>query len=297
MSAHYVVREDIRIDPSTQEKWQRFLDMVAELMGIPTLLILRAHKDHLEVFSRSSGQDHIYPEGQLFYPGKGQYFEAVLEESEIFLVPNARMDPQWAESLDAAMGLVACLGIPVLWPSGEVFGAICALDMKARAFTRHDQMFLGMCAEGIKGDLEKMIIQSDLQKALTEQIIIGQSLREAEDRFEKVFRTAVVGIVITSFLDGVVLDANENYLKLLGYEYEELIGRPITEMNTYLNPDDRTKMLQMLLRDGIVRNYELQIRTKDGEIRYVNSTFQRIETMGKQQLMTTFYDLTALRKR
>ncbi len=295
MRAHYAVREDIRIDLSTQEKWQRNLDLFADVMGVPTTLIVRAHEDHLEVYARSAGQDRSYLEGQLFSPREGQYFEAVLESRKMLLVPDARLDRHWASSLDAAMGLVACLGIPILWPSGEVFGAICALDTKARAFTDQEQKFLGMCADGMRDDLANLIVQTDLQKALAEQIIIGQSLRETEERFEKAFRASVTGIMITTFRDGVILDANEAYLKLLGYRYEELIGRPTTEMDIYLTPEDRTKILQKLLKDGIVRNQELQLRAKTGEIKSVQCSIQRIETMGRDHLITTFYDLTTLK--
>lgn len=295
MRTHYAVREDIRIDLSTQEKWQRVLDLVADVMVVPTTLIVRAHEDHLEVFARSAGQDRSYLEGQLFSPREGQYFEAILEAKKMFLVPDALLDWHWAGSLDAAMGLVACLGFPVLWPSGEVFGAICALDTKARAFTDQEQKFLGMCADGMRDDLAKLIVQSDLQKALAEQIIIGQSLRETEERFEKAFRTSVTAILITTFRDGVILDANETYQKLFGYRYEELIGRPVTEMNIYLSPEDRTKVLQKLLKDGVVRNYEMPLRAKTGEIKHVQCSVQRIEIMGRDQLITTFYDLTTLK--
>jgi PAS domain S-box-containing protein len=67
--------------------------------------------------------------------------------------------------------------------------------------------------------------------------------------------------------DGTIIWANQAELDLLGYTREEYIGHSITEFHA-----DRTAIediLQKLLTDQLVQEYETDLRCKDGSIRHV----------------------------
>jgi two-component system, cell cycle sensor histidine kinase and response regulator CckA len=49
---------------------------------------------------------------------------------------------------------------------------------------------------------------------------------------------------------------------LTGWRPEDLIGRPVRDI--YLNPEDRTPLLEALLADGSVKNYIVVLKKKDG---------------------------------
>jgi PAS domain S-box-containing protein len=60
------------------------------------------------------------------------------------------------------------------------------------------------------------------------------ALRETEKRFRKIFAEAAIGITLVD-VDGQLLDANPAFLKMLGYEKHEVLGKSFQNL---LHPDD-----------------------------------------------------------
>ncbi len=54
-----------------------------------------------------------------------------------------------------------------------------------------------------------------------------QALRESEERFSRLSLASFEGIAITG--EGIVLDANQQLAKMLGYELHELMGKSVLE--------------------------------------------------------------------
>ncbi|MDP8229121.1 MAG: PAS domain S-box protein [Candidatus Electryoneaceae bacterium] len=49
-----------------------------------------------------------------------------------------------------------------------------------------------------------------------------------------------------------------------GYEPEEIIGRSVTSF--YNNPSEREPLIEQLIKDGVVKDYALQLKYKDGTV-------------------------------
>ncbi|MBU0671544.1 MAG: PAS domain S-box protein [Candidatus Margulisbacteria bacterium] len=67
--------------------------------------------------------------------------------------------------------------------------------------------------------------------------------------------------------DGKIADCNRRVLEVLGYKKEELVGKPLVP--TIYAPESQQKakaLLEKWKKEGKLRNEELQIRTKQGEI-------------------------------
>jgi diguanylate cyclase (GGDEF)-like protein/PAS domain S-box-containing protein len=78
------------------------------------------------------------------------------------------------------------------------------------------------------------------------------------------------GIYISS-TDGRILDANPAFLEMMGVgSLEELASTRAQEL--VVDQDQRRRELEMLEREGTVREYELLIRRVDGELRTVLDT-------------------------
>jgi diguanylate cyclase (GGDEF)-like protein/PAS domain S-box-containing protein len=95
---------------------------------------------------------------------------------------------------------------------------------------------------------------------------VRQRLRDAETLrgFVKNLRE---GIYVTTF-DGGILDANPALLEMFGVaDLEEL--RRKTVRGVLVDPSARERELEILRREGVVRDFELEIRGKDGGIRTV----------------------------
>ena len=98
-----------------------------------------------------------------------------------------------------------------------------------------------------------------------------EDLEDNERSFRNIFEDAAVGIYRTT-PDGRFLMVNPYLAQLHGYENPEDFLRSITNIATqlYVDPERRADFLALMEKDGIVRNFEMQARTKDGSIRYLS---------------------------
>ena len=95
------------------------------------------------------------------------------------------------------------------------------------------------------------------------------ALRQSEAKFRAIFENSQVGIYRTRLSDGLLLDANQRFASLYGFDSpEEIIGIEHTA-GYYVNPSDRQQFLELLKRDGEVRNFEAQMRKRDGTLFWV----------------------------
>ncbi|BAZ48701.1 serine/threonine protein kinase and signal transduction histidine kinase with GAF and PAS/PAC sensor [Nostoc sp. NIES-4103] len=93
-----------------------------------------------------------------------------------------------------------------------------------------------------------------------------EALQRSEAKFRNIFENSQVGIFRTRLSDGLLLDANQRYANLLGFDSsEEMIGFEHAT-DYYVNPSDRQQFLEVLKRDREVRSYEAQGRKRDGTV-------------------------------
>jgi PAS domain S-box-containing protein len=89
------------------------------------------------------------------------------------------------------------------------------------------------------------------------------SRRAAEERYRTLFEQVQEGVFVST-PDGRIVDCNDAFVHLLGYQTrDELLAREVTE-SFYVNPADREVFLQHMERDGFVRNFEVNLRRRDG---------------------------------
>jgi diguanylate cyclase (GGDEF)-like protein/PAS domain S-box-containing protein len=82
--------------------------------------------------------------------------------------------------------------------------------------------------------------------------------------------------VYVSTLDGKILDANPAFLQMFGLSSIEELGR-YSVHDLLVDPAQRATELELLKRDGAVREFEFQIRRPDGQIRTVLDACQAVQ--------------------
>ena len=127
---------------------------------------------------------------------------------------------------------------------------------------------------------------------ITERKQVKESLRQSEERFAKAFRASPALLVISRMSDGITIDINESYLRLFGYTRQEVIGRSVIELNVYVNPDERAEVVRKLREQGAIRDYEIALRTKSGEIREMLLSAETIETDDETCILAILIDIT-----
>jgi len=101
-----------------------------------------------------------------------------------------------------------------------------------------------------------------LKEEVTEHMRAEEALRESEEKYRALFQESREAIYITT-REGKFVDINQSFLDLFGYTREEMAG--LKSQETYANPDDRSRFQQEIEQKGSVRDFELNLRKKDGK--------------------------------
>lgn len=129
---------------------------------------------------------------------------------------------------------------------------------------------------------------------VTERMAVENALRVSEARFNSLFRSNPAAIGLTVLDTGRVVDANDRMCAFFGRRLEELIGRTIVELKAWAVPEQRIPLLEQVRACGSVQDAEVQLRRRDGEIRDVLASLERVEVPGETEtlLVTMFIDIT-----
>lgn len=93
-----------------------------------------------------------------------------------------------------------------------------------------------------------------------------EALQRSETKFRTIFENSQVGIYRTRTYDGLILNANQRFADLFGFDSpQEIIGIEHT-IGYWVNPSDRQQGIEVMKRDGEVRSYEAQMRKRDGTV-------------------------------
>src|SRR5437762_9883442 len=111
-------------------KWQEIVDLLAEVMRVPSALIMRVEPPNIKVFVSSETKGNPYEKNEVACLDTGLYCETVMKTRQPLLVSDALRDAEWQSNPDIKLGMISYLGVPIVWPDGEVFGTICVLDKK-----------------------------------------------------------------------------------------------------------------------------------------------------------------------
>jgi PAS domain S-box-containing protein len=114
----------------------------------------------------------------------------------------------------------------------------------------------------IKDSSGRIVGCSGIARDITKRKRAEQALLSSEQRYRLLFERNVAGVAIGS-LDGRVLDCNEGWARILGYESRgEVLGRHASEF--YFHPEEREPLLDELREKQAVFSRELQLKRKDG---------------------------------
>lgn len=92
------------------------------------------------------------------------------------------------------------------------------------------------------------------------------ALKESEEWFRLIFNNSPEAISLTRLKDGLFVDINEGFTKMTGYTREDVIDKPIIELDIWYNPIERKKLTRLLKEKGIVENMEVCFTKKGGSL-------------------------------
>jgi PAS domain S-box-containing protein len=131
-----------------------------------------------------------------------------------------------------------------------------------------------------------------LNEDISDRVQAEEALRISEERFAKAFRASLHPVVISELDSGRVMDANDAAYQLFGYTREDVVERTTLQIGLWHSGEERARYLELLKREGSIRNVEVKLRSKSGEIRQCLLSSELIELNGKQCSVTVGDDIT-----
>ena len=123
---------------------------------------------------------------------------------------------------------------------------------------------------------------------------IGPSLLERADAaaLRAVFQLTPTFLSITGLDDGRLLEVNDAFVRITGYTRDEVLGRPMSELNLWVDHSQREQGLAILRRGEPVRGMEARFRMKNGEERVMLLSGDIMNLGGRECVVTVLTDLT-----
>jgi len=121
-------------------------------------------------------------------------------------------------------------------------------------------------------------------------------LRQSEEKFSRLFRLSPDAILVTHIETRRVMDVNDSFAQLFGYSRQECLGRTLLELGIFTDMDRRAALYSMLRDDGIVRNFELEARHRDGSVLVCSTSSQILDFEDHPCAIGVIRDITQSKK-
>ena len=131
---------------------------------------------------------------------------------------------------------------------------------------------------------------------VTAQRQAEEALRTSEEKFAKAFLASPDAISVHELASGRYVDVNPGMLQLFGYTRDELIGRTTIELGIWVDDAERQGFVEVLRRQGAVRDYKVRVRAKDGRIRLCELSAEAMTIGGQPHNVTVLRDVTERRQ-
>ncbi|PZO37425.1 MAG: GGDEF domain-containing protein [Pseudanabaena frigida] len=168
--------------------------------------------------------------------------------------------------LNAIANISTGLSIPEIWRHCKKDGSQILVEVSAHTLTYNNRK----C---------ELILANDV----TQKLQAEEALKRAEAKYRGIFENAVEGIFQSS-IDGKFLIANPMLAKIYGYDSPEDLIANLTDIQhqIYVDPQRRTLLLELLLAQEDVKQFESQVYRKDGTIIWTSENAHAVyDTIGK----------------
>ena len=149
----------------------------------------------------------------------------------------------------------------------------------------------------LKRTIEEMEqAHNDLIKTQKDLIESNERLKFSEEKFSKTVHLGPVIITLTRLSDGTYIEVSDYFCKLTGYSRDEVIGHSSLELDIWVDPEDRRRMINILKKEGVVKETDYLFKSRDGR-KYVMRFSAEIITIGEEQhLVSIAVDITERKK-
>ncbi|WLH00744.1 EAL domain-containing protein [Pseudomonas beijingensis] len=168
-------------------------------------------------------------------------------------------------------------------------GSIRNLEMPFRR--NNGQVFTGLIsAEPFDLDTTPalVVVVRDISQLKETQ----QQLQTSEEKFAKAFHASPDGLLLSRQSDGLLIEVNEGFSRITGFNSALSVDRSTLDLGIWVNLNERKQMLDLLKRDGFVRDFSCHIRRNDGQIRLCEVSSRPLPIGNEDYMLTIARDIT-----
>lgn len=96
--------------------------------------------------------------------------------------------------------------------------------------------------------------------------LFQKALEASQQKFETIFESSPDAILLTSVPDGRIFDVNSAAVRITGFSREEMIGCTTTELNMWVNEQEREDYIAQIRTKGRMQDFEALFRVKSGQL-------------------------------
>ena len=113
---------------------------------------------------------------------------------------------------------------------------------------------------GVKADIISV-------RDITEKKQAEEALQKSEEKYRAIFEN-VQDVFFQTDLSGTICEVSPSVKHFSDFNRDEVIGTPVSDL--YYYPEEREILMDAILKNGELRDYELKLRTRYGEMMYVS---------------------------
>src|SRR6266852_4035182 len=258
------VAHSIEVPSKIIRKWQEFVNLLAEIMHVPSASIMRVDPPHIKVFVSSTSKGNPCEPGAL---DTGPYCETVMKTGQPLLVPDALENEAWKANPHVRLGMISYLGVPIGWPDGRLFGTICVRDNKRNEYSEAYLKLLLQFRDMLQADLKSL---ARLHGEIEEH---EAKIRRSEANLAQAQRLSHTGSWSLSPATTKILYWSEECYRIWGFDPVQ--GLPNREaVWRRIHPGDRNRMYeetQEALRQKRDYKVDFRIVLPDGTAKYLEA--------------------------
>ncbi len=143
----------------------------------------------------------------------------------------------------------------------------------------------------LRDETDKIYAAVAIAHDITESLKTTELIRQSEEKFNKLFSASPLALTLSEIQSGQVVDVNEVYVEITGYDKSESIGKNSINLNL-INSKSRKKILAEILKNGFVKNLEVEITHKNGRIIPVLLSTETIQIGDKEYFLSAIINIT-----
>lgn len=138
-----------------------------------------------------------------------------------------------------------------------------------------------------------ILITAGLIMIVSQRVL--NEVQTEKDKYIKAFNSSPYALLLTKASDGKIFEVNAGFVKMTGYQPDEVIGKTTLEVGLWVDPDDRREFVRDLM-SGDVHEKKARFRVKDDTFIHCLISASILSILGEECILTSVNDISEMNR-